>query len=55
MLLSMKGYALGLMERRFGSNKSSITLGGEAEGSLRTLAKVIASTFTDRGGFKLTA
>lgn len=54
-LLAMRGYALGMIQRRFGVNTYSVTLGGETEGSLRTLAKVIASTFTDKGGFNLTA
>lgn len=54
MLLAMKGYALGLAERRFGTNKHSIALGGEVEGSMRTLLKVIMSAATDRGGFNLT-
>lgn len=54
-LLAMRGYALGMIQRRFGVNAYSVSLGGETEGSLRTLAKVAASTFTDRGGFGLTA
>jgi hypothetical protein len=54
-LLAMRGYALGMIQRRFGVNAYSVSLGGETEGSLRTLAKVIASTFTDKGGFGLTA
>ena len=54
MLLAMRGYALGMLERRFGANKYNAILGGETEGSLISLAKIIASTFTDRGGFKLT-
>lgn len=54
MLLSMKGYALGLAERRFGTSKHSTALGGEVEGSMRTLLKVIMSSATDRGGFSLT-
>ena len=54
-VLAMRGYALGMMERRFGANKYSVTLGQNVEGSLNTVAKVILSTFTDRGGFKLTA
>lgn len=54
MLLAMRGYALGLMERRFSQSKYSVALGGESEGSLNTVAKVIASTFTDRQGFKTT-
>lgn len=53
-VLAMRGYALGMLERRFGANKYSVTLGQDSEGSLNTLAKVLASTFTDRGGFALT-
>ena len=51
MVLSMKGYALGMIERRFGQSKYSVALDEESEGSLNTVAKVIASTFTDSGGF----
>ena len=54
-LLAMRGYALGIIQRRFGVNAYSVALGTETEGSMRTLAKVIASTFTDKGGFALTA
>lgn len=54
MLLAMRGYALGMLERRYGASKYNTILGGETEGSMRSLAKVIASTFTDRGGFGLT-
>lgn len=54
MLLAMRGYALGLMERRYSQSKYSVALGGESEGSMNTLAKVIASAFTDRDGFKTT-
>lgn len=54
-VLAMRGYALGMMERRFGANKYSVALGQNTEGSLNTVAKVLLSTFTDRGGFKLTA
>ena len=51
MLLGMRGYALGLIQRRFGGSKYSIVLGGEVEGSLLTFSKVVASSFTDRWGF----
>lgn len=53
MLLAMRGYALGMMERRFGASKYSAVLGGETEGSTRTLAKVIMNGFTDKEGFGL--
>ena len=54
MLLAMRGYALGMAERRFGASKYSVSLGEETGGSISDFAKVVASTFTDRGGFKLT-
>lgn len=54
-VLAMRGYALGMLERRFGANKYSVALGQNVEGSLNTVAKVILSSVTDRGGFKLTA
>lgn len=54
MLTVMKGYALGLMERRFRGSKYSMALGGESEGSVTTALKVITSTFTDRKGFQTT-
>lgn len=55
MMLAMKGYALGLMERRFGRNKYSVLLEKDVEGSLVTLAKVFSSMFVEKGGFKNTA
>lgn len=54
MLLAMRGYALGMIERRFGRSKYNTMLGEEVEGSMNTFAKVIASTFTDEGGFRKT-
>lgn len=51
MLLAMRGYALGMIERRFGRSKYNTMLGEEVEGSMNTFAKVVASTFTDEGGF----
>lgn len=54
MLLAMKGYALGALEREFGPGKYSVALDGETEGSKRTLAKIIAYSFTDKKGYKLT-
>jgi hypothetical protein len=38
----MRKYALGMLERRFGSNKYSVILGDETEGSLRSSAKILA-------------
>jgi hypothetical protein len=55
MLLAMKGYALGMAERRFGNHKYNVRLGHDVEGSLWTTGKVIMSTFTDEGGFLKTA
>lgn len=40
-LLSMKGYALGMMERRWSQNHYNITLGHDVEGSMMTLGKSI--------------
>lgn len=54
-LLAMRGYALGMLQRRIGVSNYSVALGHESEGSLRTLAKVFLSAFTDRGGGALTA
>ena len=54
MLLSMRGYALGMINRRFGRSKYNISLGKDVEGTVITLSKVLASTFTDVGGFDLT-
>lgn len=54
MLLVMKGYALGMMQRRFGTAKHSIALDQDVEGSVRTFLKMLSYTFTDRRGFGLT-
>lgn len=51
MLLAMRGYALGLAQRRFGVEKYSTALDGEVEGTLRTAAKVILACRTDEWGF----
>lgn len=53
-LLSMRGYALGMLERRIGQNKYNTILGQDTEGTLNTLSKLFLSSFTDRGGLKLT-
>lgn len=52
--LAMKGYALGMLERRAASGHYSVALGHEVEGSLTTLSKVIAAGFTDSMGFMKT-
>ena len=48
MLVAMKGYALGLWERRFSTNKYSVALGGESEGSINTLSKMVVDTFGNK-------
>lgn len=48
MLLAMRGYALGMLERRIGSSKYSIALGDTSEGSLVTVAKLFSTLFTDK-------
>jgi len=47
--LAMRGYALGLLYRRFSSNQYSVSLGRESEGSLVTASKVFINMF---GGTK---
>lgn len=47
--LAMRGYALGLLYRRFSSNQYSVSLGRESEGSLVTASKVFVNMF---GGTK---
>ncbi len=47
--LAMRGYALGLLYRRFSSNHYSVALGRESEGSLVTASKVFVNMF---GGTK---
>jgi hypothetical protein len=44
--LSMKGWALGMAERRFAKNHYSVALGKEVEGSLNTLMKVWADSIS---------
>lgn len=48
LLTSMKGYALGLFERRFGSSKYNEALGGETGGSINDLAKVFLYVFENK-------
>lgn len=52
MLLVMRGYALGMMQRRFGVAKYNTALKTDVEGSYRTLAKMISYSCTDRHFFK---
>lgn len=53
-LLAMRGYALGMIERRYSSGHYSVALGQDVEGSITTLSKVIAAGFTDSMGFMKT-
>lgn len=53
-VLAMRGWALGMAERRFAGNHYSIALGHNVEGSLVTLAKAIVNATTDRQGIGLT-
>lgn len=49
-ILAMRGYALGLLYRRFSTNHYSVVLGRESEGSIVTLAKVVANMCGATGG-----
>lgn len=53
-VLAMRGYALGMIERRYAAGHYSVVLGHDVEGSLNTLGKVIWNGFTDKGGFMMT-
>lgn len=55
MLLAMRGYALGMIQRRFGNDKFNVALNRDVEGSLVTFAKLWAACFTDRWGVLDTA
>ena len=52
--LSMKGWALGMAERRFARDHYSVILGQNVEGSLVTFAKVLANCGFDRESFNNT-
>lgn len=54
MALAMRGYALGMFERRFGSSKYSVALGGETGGSVSDAIKMLLLPFTDRNYIPLT-
>ena len=54
MALSMRGYALGMFERRFGSSKYSVALGDETGGSVADAAKMLLLPFMDRSYIPLT-
>ena len=49
LLLAMRGYALGMIERRFGSSKYSVILKRETSGSLSDVAKMFIFGLTERG------
>lgn len=44
-ILAMRGYMLGMMERRWGGDKYSLALGKDVEGSERTFLKTISALF----------
>lgn len=46
MALAMRGYALGMFERRFGSSKYSVALGGETGGSVADAVKALLLPFS---------
>lgn len=48
-VLSMRGYALGLLYRRFSTNHYNVALGRESEGSLVTMGKVVLNMFGGTG------
>lgn len=50
-LLAMKGYALGMFERRYGSSKFNVATGGETGGSINDALKMFLLPFTDRNKF----
>ena len=54
MALAMRGYALGMLERRFGSSKYSISLEGETGGSVADAIKVFLLPFMDKSYIPLT-
>lgn len=51
MVLAMRGYALGMLQRRFGVNKWSTVLNSNVEGTFTTFAKVVMACSTDNWGF----
>ena len=51
MVLAMRGYALGMIQRRFGTNKYSTVLNSNVEGTFTTFAKTIMACSTDNWGF----
>ena len=51
-ILAMRGYMLGMVERRWGSNKYSLALGKDVEGSERTWLKTFAAVFSREATIK---
>ena len=47
MLMAMKGYALGMMERRLSLSKYNVALDTESEGSIITAIKLLMDTAID--------
>lgn len=54
MALAMRGYALGMFERRFGASKYNVALGEETGGSVSDAIKVFLLPFTDKSYIPLT-
>lgn len=54
-LLAMRGYALGMIERRFGSAKYNVATGTETGGSLSDAGKMLLYAVTGKTNFLLTA
>jgi len=46
MILTMRGYALGMASRRFSGDKYNLATGRDFEGSMATAAKAILSIFS---------
>lgn len=52
LILSMKGYALGYLVRRFGSNQQNLALGQDVEGTMLTAFKVFVNMFQNPESFQ---
>lgn len=53
-LLAMKGYALGMVERRFGASKFNVATGEETGGNINDAFKMFLYTFAGKKNFLLT-
>ncbi len=51
MMLTMRGYALGMAARRFSSDRYNIATNRDFEGSIVTVAKMLFSTLSFSGFF----